>query len=183
MVATGLAISNQIQMDLSARVTLKLDRWPRKIIGHFSCHYKFCASFRSHLGIQTGVTVRKHSNRLCDLEIWWMTSKNNRAPILYQFKLSASLRSHLWIQIGITVQERSIRRFFDSCDVEIWRMTLKNNRTPLICHFKLCALCRSHLRNQTGVTLQNKTLNWGQNCTFFAPCDLEIWRMTSKKKS
>ena len=27
--------------------------------------------------------------RPCDLEIWWMTSKNNRAPLLYYIKLCA----------------------------------------------------------------------------------------------
>ena len=29
---------------------------------------------------------------LCDLEIWWMTQKNNRAPLLCYFKLFASFR-------------------------------------------------------------------------------------------
>ena len=46
---------------------------------------------------------------LCDLEIWWMTSKNNRAPFLYYFKFFASFQSHLWILAGITVRKCSIR--------------------------------------------------------------------------
>ena len=46
---------------------------------------------------------------LCDLEIWWMTSKNNRAPFLYYFKFFASFQSHLWILTGITVRKCSIR--------------------------------------------------------------------------
>ena len=33
-----------------------------------------------------------------DLEIWWMTSKNNRAPLLYFIKFCASFQSHRWIQ-------------------------------------------------------------------------------------
>ena len=45
---------------------------------------------------------------LCDLEIWWMTPKNNRAPLLCYFKLLASFRSHWWIQTGVTVQKRLI---------------------------------------------------------------------------
>ena len=44
----------------------------------------------------------------CDLEIWWMTPKNNRAPLLCYFKLFASFRSHWWIQTGVTVWKRLI---------------------------------------------------------------------------
>ena len=42
----------------------------------------------------------------CDLEIWGMTLKNNRAPLLCYFKLCASFRSHWWIQTGVTVRKR-----------------------------------------------------------------------------
>ena len=44
----------------------------------------------------------------CDLEIWWMTPKNNRAPLLCYFKLFASFRSHWWIQTRVTVRKRLI---------------------------------------------------------------------------
>ena len=44
----------------------------------------------------------------CDLEIWRMTLKNNRAPLLCYFKLYASFRSHRWIQTGVTVRKRPI---------------------------------------------------------------------------
>ena len=47
--------------------------------------------------------------RPCDCEIWWMTSKNNRALLLYYVKLCASFQIHWWIQTGFTVQKRSIR--------------------------------------------------------------------------
>ena len=49
----------------------------------------------------------------CDLEIWWMTLKNNRAPFLYYIKLCAIFQSHWqshWhIQTGVTVPKRSIQ--------------------------------------------------------------------------
>ena len=45
----------------------------------------------------------------CDLEIWWMTSKNNRAPLLYYIKLCASFQIHQWIQTEVTARKRSIR--------------------------------------------------------------------------
>ena len=39
----------------------------------------------------------------CDLEIWRMTLKNNRAPLLSNIKLYASFHHHMWIQTGVTV--------------------------------------------------------------------------------
>ena len=47
--------------------------------------------------------------RLCDREIWWMTSKNNKALFLYYIKLCASFQIHWWIQTRLTVQKRSIQ--------------------------------------------------------------------------
>ena len=63
---------------------------------------------------QTGVTVRKcpvwvkidDFFKLCDLEIWRMTLKNNRSPLLCYFKLCASFHDHMWIQTGVTVRKR-----------------------------------------------------------------------------
>ena len=82
-------------------------------------HYiKLCLSSETPWWIQTGVTVRKHSIRIkisnfffvpCDLQIWWMTLKNNRAPLLCYIKLCASFQNHGWIQTGVTVWKRSIR--------------------------------------------------------------------------
>ena len=51
---------------------------------------------------------------LCDLEIWWMTLENNRAPLLYYIKLCASFHTHWWIQISVTVRKRSIRVKIDN---------------------------------------------------------------------
>ena len=43
-----------------------------------------------------------------DLEIWCMTSKYNRAPLLYYIKLSVSFQIHRWIQTEVTLRKRSI---------------------------------------------------------------------------
>ena len=72
-----------------------------------------------------------HQNRgffiPCDLEIWWMTFKINRAPLLCCFKLYASFHSHRWIQTKVTVWKRSIQ-------IKIWDflscVTLKFDRLP-----------------------------------------------------
>ena len=42
----------------------------------------------------------------CDLEIWRMTLKNNRAPVLSNIKLYASFHHHMWIQTGVAVRKR-----------------------------------------------------------------------------
>ena len=67
----------------------------------------------------------------CDLKIWQMTLKNNRAPLLYCVKLCASFQSNKWIQTGVIVQKRSIwgkiRDFFVPCDLPIrWRTFIKH---------------------------------------------------------
>ena len=42
----------------------------------------------------------------CDLEIWRMTLKNNRAPLPSNIKLYASFHHHMWFQTGVTVRKR-----------------------------------------------------------------------------
>ena len=49
----------------------------------------------------------------CDLEIWWMTLENIRAPLLCCFKLCATFHSHRWIQTGVAVRKRPIWVKFD----------------------------------------------------------------------
>ena len=111
----------------------------------------------------------------CDLEIWWMTSKNNRALLLCYFKLCAAFRSHWWIQTGVRVWKCPIWVKFDAflepCDLEIWRVTLKNNRAPLLSIIKLYASFHHHMWIQTRVTVR-KRLSWVMTC------DLDLWPLT-----
>ena len=79
-------------------------------------YIKLCAKFQSHRWIQTGVIVRKCSIRdksvffsSYDIEIWRMTLKNNRTPLLCYFKLCASFQSHQPIQTSVAVQKSSVR--------------------------------------------------------------------------
>ena len=106
----------------------------------------------------------------CDLEIWWMTLENNRAPLLCCFKLCATFHSHRWIETGVTVRKRpiwvKIRWFLEPCDLEIWRMTLKNNRAPLLCYFMLHASFGSHRFHQAGVTVRKLPI-WVKIDDFF----------------
>ena len=96
----------------------------------------------------------------CDLAIWRMTLKNNRAPLLCYFKLCASFRSHWCIQTLVMSPETpnlgQIRRILEPCDLEIWWMTLKNNRAPLLSNIKLCATFYHHMWIETGVTVRKR---------------------------
>ena len=68
------------------------------------------------LELQSGNTSWSQNQRffvLCDLEIWWMTLKITRTPLLCCFRLCASLHSHRWIQSGFIVRKRSIRDKID----------------------------------------------------------------------
>ena len=98
----------------------------------------------------------------CDLEIWWMTLKNNRAPLLCYFKLCAAFRTYWWIQTGVTVRKRPIWVKFDDyyrpCDLEIRGMTLRNNRAPLLCHFKLCVSFHTHWWIQIWVAVRKRSI-------------------------
>ena len=138
------------------------------------CCFKLCASFHSHQWMQTKVRARKRSMVKmgnfffpCDLEIWRMTSKNNRAPFLCFFKLCASFRRHWWIETGVTDRKRQnwikIDDFFS-------RVTLKFEEWLWT-------------RQIWGIwklrpAYNPETPNLGQNWCCFVPCDLEIWWMT-----
>ena len=97
-----------------------------------------------------------YSPGMRDLENWWMTLKNNRAPFLYYVKPCASSQCHGLIPIGVTVRKRSNRRFPVPCDLEIYAMTLKNNRVPLLYYIKLCSSFRRWI--QTWVTDRKRSI-------------------------
>ena len=152
-------------------MTLKFDGWPCKTIGHlfyatssFVLHFVAIGEFKLELSPETpNLGHIRQFLEPCDLEIWPMTLKNNRAPLLCYFKLCTSFCSHWWFQTGVTVRERPIwvifNDFLEPCDLEIWPMTLKNNRAPLLSNIKICASFDHHMWFQTGVTVR-KRLSW-----------------------
>ena len=123
MAATGLVISNWIQIvNSSACATVTFDGWPCKTIGHlfhatssFVHHFVPIGEFK--LELQSGNAQfwsKSTICELCDLEIWRMTLKNNRAHLLCYFKLCASFRTHWWIQTWVSVWKRPIWVKFDN---------------------------------------------------------------------
>ena len=63
----------------------------------------------------------------CDLEIWWMTLENNRAPLLCCFKLCATFHSHRRIQAGFRVRKHPI---WVNIDDFLSRVTLQYDVWP-----------------------------------------------------
>ena len=116
----------------------------------------------------------------CDLEIWRMTLKNNRAPLLCYFKLYASFRSHWWIRAGVTVRKRPI---WVKIDDFFSRVTLQFDVWPwkTIGHLFYSTSSFVHHFVAIGVLkLELQSGNLGQIGRFLEPCDLEIWWMTLK---
>ena len=140
--AIGVLIWTQI-IDFAARVSLKFDGWPTKTIGHllytkssFVRHFNSGnAQFRSKLSIFVP----------CDFDIWWMTLKNNRAPLLYYIKLVHHFKS-----IGGVKRELQSRNapLGSKLVIILSRVTLKFDRWPCkrIGHlfYKLWASFQSH---------------------------------------
>ena len=145
-------------------VTSKFDRWHWKTIGHLfyttsSFVHHFIPSVKPKWSYSLETPNLGQNRRFfvpCDLDIWRMTLKNNRAPPLCYFKLCASFLSHLSIQNEVTVRKRQIWVKIGDC---LSRVTLINSRALLLCYFKLCASFHSHPWIQTGVTVR-KRLSW-----------------------
>ena len=132
-IQTGVTV-RKFEIWVKIGATLKFDRWPWKTIGHifyatssFVHHFVTISEFKlklqsgsAQIGSETAFIVP------CDLEIWQMTLKNNRAPLLSYFKLSALFRSHLWIQTGVMVRKSPNwgKTCFDLCDLHLWPLTL-----------------------------------------------------------
>ena len=101
--------------DFFTCVNLKFDGWPWKTIGHLlyaisSFVHHFIAICEFKMELQSGNSKFGSKSAIyfvpCDFEIWRMTLKNNKAPLLCYFKLCASFHSHLWIKNGGTVRKR-----------------------------------------------------------------------------
>ena len=98
-------------------------------------YVKLCASFQIHRWIQTGVTVRKRLIRVrigdffvpCDLQIWWMTLTNNRAPVLWYSRFVHHLKAIS--ELKLELQSWSAQ-FGPKSAIFLSRVTLKFDEWP-----------------------------------------------------
>ena len=111
----------------------------------------------------------------CDLEIWRMSFKNNRAPLLCYFKLCASFRSHWWIQTGVTVrntQSGSNSTIFSA----VWPWSLtddleKQQGTSPKQHQAIYIISSSYVNSNWSYSPE--TVKLGRDL-----CDLDLWPLT-----
>ena len=103
------------QTDRQTENTIHRAAWSQlKTIGHLfyatsSFVHHFVAIGEFKLELQSGNAQSGSNSTIlepCDLEIWQMTLKNNRAPPLSNIKLYTSFHHHMWIQTGVTVRKR-----------------------------------------------------------------------------
>ena len=132
------------------------------------------------------ILLKLDSNRqffgLYDLEIWCMTLKNNRTPLLWNIKLCVSFQSHLWSQIVVTVRKYPIRVkigvFFLS------PMTLKFDRWPWKTIGHLCYATSSFVHHFIAIgefTLElrvQKCSIWAKIGNFLSHMTLKLEKMT-----
>ena len=170
-----------------SRMTLKFDRWHWKTIGHLfyatsSFVHHFLAIGELKLELQPGNAQFGSNTQIrrflepCDLEIWPMTLKNNRAPLKCYFKLCASFGSHWWIQTGVTVRKCPI---WVKIDDFFSRVTLQFDVWPwkTIGHLSYVASNFVHHFITIGefkLDLQSGNAQFGSKSTFF------FRRVTSK---
>ena len=114
---------------------------------------------------------------LCDLEIWWMTSKNYRAPLLHYIKLCVSSQTPPWIQTGVTVPKLLPKRtILVKIGDLLSRVTLKFDRWPwkTIGHLFYATLSFVHNFKPIGefkLKLQSGNAQFGSKLTIF----LTVW--------
>ena len=164
-----------------SRVTLKLTDNLQNNRTPLLCYVKLCASFRSHQSIQTGVTIRKPDIRVpscdffvpCDLEIWRMTLKNNRALLLCYLKICATFRSHRSIQTGITVlKHKKLSIFYPVKSLEMSQVTVKYTIVQLS-YATLSFVHHFIAIYEFKMELQSGSAKFGsKSAIFLVPCDL-----------
>ena len=118
----------------------------------------------------------------CDLEMWWVTLKNNRAPLLCRFKLCASFHSHRWFKTNVTVRKPSIRvkigDFLSSATLKFdgWPWETIGHPSYATSSFVHHFVAIGELKPE----LQSGNAQFGSQSMIFQPCDLAIWWMTLK---
>ena len=118
----------------------------------------------------------------CDLEIWRMTSKNNKAPFFY----TTSCFLHHFKSIGEFKLELAQKRLIRlKIDHFLSRVTSKFDGWPskMIGHlFYVVSISVYHsiAISKFKLELQSGHAQFGSKSAIFVPCDLEIWQMTFK---
>ena len=146
------------------------------------CYIKLVQYFKTinefKLELQSGNTqFGSKSATFCPLwpEIWRMTLKITRVPLLCYVELCASFRSHPWIQTGITVRKRQIRvKIFDFLS----RVTMKFDGWPWKTTGHLAYATPSFGHHFIATCEFKLELFSGNGWLVFDICDFGLWPLT-----
>ena len=140
-------------------MTLPLDEWPWKIIGHL-CMSSFVqyskAIHEFKLELQSGNT--KFWSKSVNFFPMWPRNLTDDLEKQYgtSYMLLPSFVHHFTaigeFKLSYSPEMPKIYDFFVPLDLEIWWLTLKINKAPFICYFKLCVSFRSNRSIHTGAT-------------------------------
>ena len=162
-------------------MTLKSDEWLSKLIGHQALRIISKPSVNSDWSYSQE-TLNSGKKRCFfgsyGLEIWQMTLKNNRAPLLCYFKLCASCHSHKWNLTGVSVRKRPI---WVKIDYFMSRVTLKFDGWPwkTIGHLFYCTSSHVHhfvVISEFKLEVQSGNAQFGSKSESF--CPLWPWNLT-----
>ena len=173
-----LFIHSQISTDAPSKIgvdTLYNEWYVVSILGMKSIHISNKANLRDLIAA-TGLVILLNldSNRrffsTCDLEIWWITLKNNRTPLICYFNLRApfpskqlqSRNAQIGLKWAIFLSRVTLK--FDGWH---WKTTGHNFyvASSFVHQFKAIHEFELKLR------VQNRS-NSGQNRRFIVPCDI-----------
>ena len=154
----------------------------------FSVYQKYGKNNKANLSdliVATGLVIllKLDSNcqlfSTCDHEIWWVTLKNNMAPLLYYVKLWASFQIHRRILTGVTVRKCSIRvkigdflsRVILKFDGWHWKTIghLFHTVLSFVHHFKAIG--------EFKLELQSGNAQFGSKLAIF--CPVWLWNLTN----
>ena len=182
MAATGLVILLIIEFKSSIFQGV----WPSNLMDDLAKQYGTCSMLCEALWIISKPAVNSNWSyspemlnpayffAQCELEIWWMTLNNNRAPLLCYFNLCVWSHSHWSIQTGVTVWKCPIRDFF------LFRATLKFYGWPwkIIGHLFYAPLSFVHhfiATDEFKLELQSRNSQFGSKSEIF--CPVWLWNL------
>ena len=121
-----------------------------------------------------------------DLEIRWLTLKNNRAPLLDYLKLCASFHSYRSIQTGYSLEMPKSGQnqwFFVSLSQNAAKMRKINRPWPQSNQFRRWSryICNYQISGHSSHVFSRKCPETPNLTSFLASMKLEIWQMTLKK--
>ena len=145
-------------------------------------HFKAIGEFKLKLSYSPATIDSGQNRRFIvpyDLQIWRMTLKNNRAPLLCCCNLCASFHNHRWIQTKVTVPKRSIRVKIGDL---LSRVTFKFDGWPWKTKGNLFYVTSSFIHHSISIgefklKLQSGNAQFGSTSSIFCPA--WPWNLTN----